>query len=337
MIKKKQLLAGFIGATVLSACVPAKKYEELEAKYKSCDEELAKYKDDSESAIKKLKDLEVEHEKLKDETEQLRRDNKLKEDSYNNLTTRYDKLNEVNQTLLDQIERLQKMAENQNANLTTELKLKQLELQQKEDELRKLEAELKETEARLKLLEADLNKQKDELAEKSARVDELEELLRKKDETVNALKDKVAAALLGFKDKGLTVEERNGKVYVKMEAKLLFASGSTKVGAEGKDALVKLAKVLEEQKDMEVVVEGHTDTDKLKSPNHPKNNWELSVLRSTSVVEIMLANSSMDPKILSASGRSEFLPVSDDKSKNRRIEIILTPNLDELYRIINNE
>jgi len=331
----KLSLVALLGTTI--SCIPAKKYEDLLAKQEQCAEDLAKYKDMSESSEKNMKDLQVEHDKLKNEVDQLRRDNEIKEKSFNNLTTRYDKLNDVNQTLLDQVERLQRNAENQSARLNTELTSKELELQRKQDELSRLEKELNATDTRLKILEKDLNQQKSDLASKQQRVDELEELLKKKDETVNALKNKVAQALLGFKDKGLSVTEKNGKVYVNMEAKLLFATGSTKVGAEGKKALIELAKALQDQSDLEVVVEGHTDSDKLKSGNFPHNNWELSVLRATSVVEIMTSNSSIDPKILSASGRSEYQPISEDKSKNRRIEVILTPNLDELYKLINKQ
>jgi chemotaxis protein MotB len=123
---------------------------------------------------------------------------------------------------------------------------------------------------------------------------------------------------------------------VSLEAKLLFKTGSTFVEEEGKKALVELAKVLEHEKDIEIIVEGHTDTDKLASSTSPKNNWELSVLRSTSVVEIMTSNSKMNPAQLMAAGRSEFHPVdSQDKAKNRRIEIIISPNLNELFEIIN--
>jgi chemotaxis protein MotB len=123
-----------------------------------------------------------------------------------------------------------------------------------------------------------------------------------------------------------------------MEAKLLFASGSTLVEPNGKKALIELAKVLEQEKELEVIVEGHTDTDKLVSPNHPKSNWELSVLRATSVIDIILTNSKISPKQLIAAGRSEFHPVDvNDKAKNRRIEIIISPNLVELYDIINKD
>ena len=152
------------------------------------------------------------------------------------------------------------------------------------------------------------------------------------------LKARVANALRNFENQGLTVVQKNGKIYVSLEAKLLFNSGSTKVEEEGKAALVELAKVLETERDLEIVVEGHTDTDKLTSSVSPKNNWELSVLRATAVVELMLANSNMSPAQVMAAGRSEFHPVDpNDKTKNRRIEIIISPNLNELFEIISNE
>ena len=150
---------------------------------------------------------------------------------------------------------------------------------------------------------------------KEKRVNELEQIIANKDAIVRALKEKVANALLGFRDKGLSVVEKDGKVYVKHGCKTLFASGSTKVDAEGIKALKELAKVLEDQQDLEILVEGHTDSDKMKSNSHPVDNWELSVLRATSVVKIMLKNSKMDPTTVSASG-SQYIPIDiQDKAK----------------------
>jgi chemotaxis protein MotB len=122
-----------------------------------------------------------------------------------------------------------------------------------------------------------------------------------------------------------------------MEAKLLFASGSTAVDPNGRKALVDLAKAIENEVDMEVIVEGHTDTDQLRSTSIPRDNWELSVLRATEVVKIMTTNSNIKPQILSAAGRSEYMPIGADKAKNRRIEIILQPDLGELYKLINDQ
>jgi len=206
--------------------------------------------------------------------------------------------------------------------LQSDLEAKNLELQRKEDALDNVEKEL--------------NLKSKLLAEREQRVNELEELIKRKDDAVMALKTKVSNALKGIENKGLTVVHKNGKIYVSLEAKLLFKTGSVAVEEEGKKALIELAKVLEHEKDIEIIVEGHTDTDKLASPTSPKNNWELSVLRSTSVVDIMIANSKVNPSQLMAAGRSEFHPLdSQDKAKNRRIEIIISPNLNELFEIIN--
>jgi chemotaxis protein MotB len=208
--------------------------------------------------------------------------------------------------------------------LQKQLEQKNIELQKKSEELVSLEAELK---TKQKLLE-----------EREQRVNELEELLKRQEDALKALKKKVTDALIGFENQGLKVEQKNGKIYVSMEAKLLFKSGSIVVESEGKSALLQIGKALENESDLEIVVEGHTDTDKLSSAAIPRNNWELSVLRATSVVDILLANSKMNPTRIVAAGRSEFQPVDPaDKAKNRRIEIIISPDLDELFDIISND
>ena len=184
--------------------------------------------------------------------------------------------------------------------------------------------------------EANLEDLSSELEKREERVAQLERMIASKDSAVNALREKVRNALLSFKGKdGLTVEQKNGKIYVSLDAKLLFGTGSTKVDKEGKQALIDLAKGLEGQEDLRIMVEGHTDSQKVTPNADYKDNWDLSVLRATSVVRIMMENSSLDPQRIIASGRSKYHPVSEDEmAKNRRIEIILTPNLEELYRII---
>jgi len=322
-MKKQHLPLFILIVGLVSACVPGKKYEELLAKQQACESELASYKDKAESSMAKLKDVEEELTMLREDNSVLREDTAFLGRKYRLLNMTNENLNDLYKQTQEQLMLQKGFAQTESQKLSAELQAKELELIKREKELIALEDEL--------------NAKTNLLVEREKRVNELEDLLKSKDEVVEALMAKVSKALLGFKDKGLTIEERNGKVYVKMEAKLLFASGSTVVGSEGKKALVELAKVLEDQHDMEVVVEGHTDKAKLNSSNYPHNNWELSVLRSTAVVEIMLANSKMDPKILAASGRGEYLPVGEDMAKNRRIEIILTPNLDELFKIINKE
>jgi chemotaxis protein MotB len=242
----------------------------------------------------------------------------------------YDKIDVLNQRIQDQLAILQKGQSLEKKRLLADLEKRKADLLLLEDKLREFEMDLNAKEIELAEISS-------ELVKREKRVNELEAIIASKDAVVKALKDKVAKALLGFKDKGLSVEEKDGKVYVSMDAKLLFASGSTKVDAQGIKALKELAKVLEDQQDLEILVEGHTDTDKMNSTSHPSDNWELSVLRATSVVKIMLKNSQMSPKTISAAGRGEFLPVDkDNKAKNRRIEVVLIPKLDELFEIINN-
>lgn len=200
-----------------------------------------------------------------------------------------------------------------------------------------LQQDLQEQQARLAVVEKDLNEKSLTLEDREARVAELEALLSKQEEVLNSLKDRVSAALLGFKDKGLSIVEKDGRVYVSLEAKLLFASGSTVVSSEGTEALEQLAKAIQDDTDLSILVEGHTDTDKIIGNSLPfKDNWDLSVMRATSVVRILLTDSRLDPTRVTAAGRSEYLPVDiSDKAKNRRIEIILEPDLTELFQLIN--
>ena len=211
----------------------------------------------------------------------------------------------------------------ENRALLEELSRNRTDLQTQEDDLLRLNTNL---EAREK-----------ELASRSQRIEELEGLLASRDAAAEALRSRLADALLGFADKGLTVQQRNGKVYVSLEAQLLFPSGSTAINADGRQALKDLARVVSNQDNLEIIVEGHTDTDQLRSDAIPRNNWELSVLRSTAVVEI-LTSSGVQPEVLSAAGRSEYHPLDpDDKSRNRRIEVVLAPNLDALFDLIRSE
>jgi chemotaxis protein MotB len=152
---------------------------------------------------------------------------------------------------------------------------------------------------------------------------------------MRALKDRVSTALTGFEGKGLTVEQRNGRIYVSMDNKLLFPSGSYAVDAKGRELIGKLAKAIENEADLNVLVEGHTDTDKVQPGGSLKDNWDLSVLRATSVVRLIQETSRMDPVRVTAAGRGEYVPVDpSDKARNRRIEIILAPDLKELYNLV---
>ncbi len=325
---KHILIFVLASAAVLSSCVPQRRFAEMESKRNTCDKDLAALKKSNELLEAGNKDLQNKVEAHQVEIRELSGDTMQFGKEYRQLKTQYDKINELNEILSKKSSELLSQATGENKKLVEELNRTQESLQKKEDMLKDLEKDLNEKQTAIDLTNA-------ALAEKQKRLDDLEKLLTDQQASSEALKNKVQAALLGFKDKGLTVSEKDGKVYVSMEAQLLFATGSTVVDPKGKKALVDLAKAIENDTDMEVLVEGHTDTDKLSAPAYPKDNWDLSVLRATEVVKIILANSTVQPQILSAAGRSEFHPVDEaDKSKNRRIEIILQPKLDELYKLI---
>lgn len=191
---------------------------------------------------------------------------------------------------------------------------------------------LTSTNSKVSQLAADLEK-------REKRLKEVEDILRKRDEATNALKDKLQKALLGFQQNGLTVDIRNGKVYVSLTDKLLFPSGSIVIDERGKAALKQLAEVLNKEPDINMAVEGHTDDKKVINLGQIKDNWDLSVLRATSVTRYLTEVEKIDPHRLTATGKSEFQPIdaannNDARTKNRRIEIVLSPKLDELYNLI---
>ncbi len=318
------ILQFFIVLLLISACVPAKKYKDLLEREKVCSEELAKFKKSSGEYESLSKDLQIKFANASRDLAKLIQDTTALGSKYRLLLRDYNIIDGEYKSLQKSFDKLKNLSARETAELQSQLEAKNNELQIKEDALLKLDQELKEKQ-RL-------------LIEREKRVNELEEAIRKKEAAVQLLKAKVANALRGFENQGLSVVQKNGKIYVSLEAKLLFKSGSTFVEEEGVRALVELGKALESEKDLEIIVEGHTDTDKLNSSSSPKNNWELSVLRATSVVQILLNNSSMTPSQIMAGGRGEFLPIDvSDKAKNRRIEVIISPNLNELFEIISND
>ena len=188
-------------------------------------------------------------------------------------------------------------------------------------------------------LSGNLEKLAEDLKKREQRLKEVEEVLRKRDEATNQLKAKLQEALLGFTKNGLTVEIKNGKVYVSLTDKLLFPSGSIIIDEKGKQALTQLATVLKQQPEINIAVEGHTDSQKINNLGQIKDNWDLSVLRSTSVVRFLTEEQKVESVRMTATGKGQYQPLSpntsaESRSKNRRIEIVLSPKLDELYDLI---
>ena len=315
------------------SCVSPRIVEDLKSKNERCEVDNTTLKSENERLSSSNTEMDSEIGDYKKVLKGLKMDTGIMGTSLNKMTKNYNQINELYELLLSKNRELLAGNVSQTNQLMTRLQMTEEDLQKKEDELRALERILN---AR----KVDLDQMKVDLADRAKRVEDLEKIINDKDAAVKALKELVANALKGFTGSGLTVEERNGKVYVSMEAKLLFKSGSTTVDPKGKKALVKLARVLETNRDVNVMVEGHTDSDKYPSSTGAiKDNWDLSVLRATAVVRILKESADIHPRRLTAAGRGQYFPVDDGetakaKAKNRRIEVILSPKLDELFKLL---
>ena len=247
------------------------------------------------------------------------------QDKYNELSDTYDLLtSKSSRYMADKAKETKKLLE--------QLEQVQTALFAKEDELNNISNSLDIKEEELRLAE-------DELSARSIRVTELEAIINRKDSMVTSLKNSISKALIGLEGEGLTIEQRNGKVYISLEEDLLFASGKYVVNNGGITALNKLATALSVQTDLEILVEGHTDDIPLSGKGLVKDNWDLSVMRATNVVKVLTKNPSLNPLQLTAAGRAEFSPISSNETKegrssNRRIEMILSPNLDDLFDLL---
>ena len=312
---RKILFSSLLSALLFSSCVSSKVYKDLQGKYADLQQENEGLSEDLQNTRKKaeqdLAALQAEYEALVSERNQLQKDLEASKEKYATLQKSYDAL-EANSSSA--------IAENSRQN-------------------RELLAQLDEKESALLAEKERLEQLEKDLAARSKRVDELEGVIAAKDAKMNALKNSLSRALTNFEGKGLTVEQRDGKVYVSMENKLLFSSGSWAVGAEGRKAVEQLGTVLAENPDIAVLIEGHTDNVPYNGGGALQDNWDLSTKRATAIVQILRENKAIDPENLTAAGRGEYAPIAsnaspDGKAKNRRIEVILTPKLDEINKLL---
>lgn len=189
-------------------------------------------------------------------------------------------------------------------------------------------------------LSAMLSTKMKELDEREKTINQLQGVINDQNAMVKELLDNVKNALMGFSSDELTVKEEGGKIYVAMSEKLLFESGKAEVNAQGQEALGKLAAVLNQQTDIDVYCEGHTDSIPIKTAVF-KDNWDLSVVRATSVVRILTETYGVQPLQILPCGRGEFKPIDtnttpEGRARNRRTEIIIAPKLDKLYEMLKN-
>ena len=317
MIKKISLIV--LTLTLFTSCVSKKIFTDLEDKYGN---------------------LKKENRGLSDEVASLSNDKTKLNNDLNKLQTAYDvaiakrdKLQSDYSAAKSNLETLKAsykaLEENSSASIAANSKKN-----------RELLAQLEAKEQALATENERLNTLKKELESRSKRVAELESVIAAKDANMRALKNAISKALTNFEGKGLTVEQRDGKVYISMENKLLFQSGSWSVGTEGRKAVQQLGSVLGENPEISILIEGHTDDDPYTSNGQLNGNWDLSTKRATAIVNILRENNSINPENLTAAGRGEYAPIASNdsvegKAKNRRIEVILTPKLDEISKLLN--
>lgn len=333
MTLRQSFIPALLVALALTSCVTGKKYNTVTGKNQDLLSERDSLKAENLWLTMSNRELDARTKKLTEDAkgvnariDKLNSDLAAAKDEVARLTTRYNDLQTAQEDMV-------KGNARESQKMLADLRAAQADLQQKESLMKDLEVSLDTKKAELDQLTAELDK-------RNARLNELEKLLDAQQKAVKDLKAKVSEALYGFEGKGLSVTMKNGQVYVSMEEKLLFKSGSYEIDAKGLAALRKLGALLEKTPDILITIEGHTDDVPYHSASGLlKDNWDLSVKRATTVVRALIEDTSINPKRLIASGRSEYVPVdnhntAEARQKNRRTEIILTPDLSALYKVL---
>jgi chemotaxis protein MotB len=304
----------------LSSClVSKKKFDEQAALAKKNMEEKRDCNEKLDKANQQIKDLNDQLKKLSDELDDLKNKNLTLNEKADRLKKANDDAAKMYDDLKDEYQKLSKSSSKDKEKLSLALADKEASLNQKQAELQKLS---------------------DQLADREKRVKDLESLMAKKDAALADLKKKIIDALTGFNSDELKVSQKDGKIYVSLSDKLLFKTGSFAVDAKGKSAIVKVAEVLNKLPDVTLVVEGHTDNKQYTiAKGEVKNNWDLSSMRAAAVANIIVSEGSLDPKRVVSEGHSEYEPVADNdtpegRSQNRRIELVLSPDLREIMKIL---
>jgi len=318
MLRKISLLA--LTAFLSASCVSKKIYTDLENKYA---------------------DLKKEHRNLSDQNNELQSSLNQTQNKLDQLQKSYDEAVAQRNKLQSDYDAAKTNLDNLKASYDALEKNSSAEISKNAKKNRELLAQLEAKEQALAMESDRLNKLKEELESRSQQIAELEHIIASKDAKMNQLKNTISKALVNFEGKGLTVEQRNGKVYVSMENKLLFQSGSWAVGSSGRKAVEQLGEVLAENPDISILIEGHTDNVPYKGNSLLSGNWDLSTKRATAIVNILRENPDINPENLTAAGRGEYAPIASNdtaegRAKNRRIEIILTPKLDEISKLLSD-
>ncbi|HMQ64146.1 MAG TPA: OmpA family protein [Flavilitoribacter sp.] len=326
----KHTLHFILISLLISGCLPQKNNVEME-------ESLSYYKRESLAADslrianrklqEDLGEQGAEVRRLMQDMEQLQATNVGLNRSYQEVLGQYNALVSQNKEIITN-------TSYENLSLQEQLASQQNQLDKKERDLAMMEYNLKQKEQDLNVMQYNYTEAKGNLNDKEQKIAELQAMLALKEQKMKSLRTSVNQALTGFTSDDLSVTEKNGKLYLSLSQNLLFSSGSDEINWQGKKALQQVADALNKNPDIDITVEGHTDTDGTAS-----RNWDLSVLRATSVVKV-LTQYNVSPARIIASGRGFYAPVASNntplgKAQNRRTEIVLSPKLDELYNIIN--
>lgn len=326
--------AGLFLIVVAASCVSGKKYNSLSDTSRQFMNERDALKAANINLEMKNAELEARRTSIEKEIDEMKSqyarveaDRAKALSDLSSMTARYNELQNAQEDLIRGNVR-------ETQRILAELKAAQENLQAKEELLRQLSVSLDDKKASLDELSYELER-------RNARLAELEKVLDAQKQILQDLKAKVSEALLGFENNGLTVSMKDGKVYVSLDEKLLFRSGSYEIDANGRRAIRQLSGVLERNPDIQVTIEGHTDDVPYRGSGQLNDNWDLSVKRATTVVRTLLEGTRINPQRITASGRSQYLPIDnqntvDARQKNRRTEIILTPDLSQLYKIIDS-
>lgn len=337
----KNTILFFLTTTLLLACVPTKKYEQQNAlaqKYlaekEDCHEELATTKQKLNETNSAIESLTTEKSQWQSQANQLQFENQKLSKQLK------DAENLKASTAKRYADYMQKASQEQEA-LTQALAAKERKLNQREIELQAAQNNLTEREKALNEIKNQIFEKEQALTQQSDKIENLQNRLSSQKMAMDSLRQNINNALKGFASEDLTVEEKNGKIYVSLSNKLLFKPASFVLDSEGQNAIVQLASVLQKQSDIDIIVEGHTDSDPYKGAGQIIDNLDLSTKRATSVVR-MLKQHQVAPEKIVASGRGETQPIASNetkegKAKNRRIEIILAPNMQKLIELIQSK
>lgn len=319
-MKVKGFILSLFAVLVLSSCVSSKRFDNLKTGYKGLEKEneylrgrMQRQKDDATHKTTDYQKLTAERNHLTSELEDINR-------KRDNLQKRYDQLRDSYSAL-----------ENSSSG----------DLEEKSKQNRELLSQIEAKQEKLEVEESRLEKLKEELGQRGDRIVKLKETMAAKEKQMKDLKENISSALTDFEGDGLHVRQKEGKVYVSMEDKLLFDTGRWNVNSRGQRAIKQLGEVLGQSKDIDVLIEGHTDNVPYRGSGLMRSNWDLSTKRSISFVEILMESEGIDPRRLTVAGRSEYDPVAENKTsegraKNRRLEVILTPSSDKVSELLNS-